>query len=197
MSEKKLKNAVKQIKLPENSKQRMIQKLDLISQEENVFQAEPARLPVFRYLLTGMTACALVAISVGGLFHLASMRSVNSNRQFSPSGNIVLDNAILDFSNQEAYFVTKESETQYFNLSESETQDYLENLQVFLTNHVDDLQTDYLASYTDYFILYLKSRDYFEFFNDGNHAYILIKNLEEQNYCLEITIEDYENFKAM
>ncbi|MDE5792545.1 MAG: hypothetical protein K2H66_03370, partial [Oscillospiraceae bacterium] len=119
MSEKKLKNAVKQIKLPENSKQRMIQKLDLISQEENVFQAEPARLPVFRYLLTGVTACALVAISVGGLFHLASMRSVNSNRQFSPSGNIVLDNAILDFSNQEAYFVTKESETQYFNLSES------------------------------------------------------------------------------
>ena len=196
MSEKKLKHAVKQIKLPENSKQRMIQKLDLISQEENVFQAEQAKLPIFRYLLTGVATCAFVAISAGGLFHLASMRTETSNQEFS-TGSIVLDNAISDFSNQEAYFVTKESETQYFNLSESETQDYLENLQVFLTNHIDDLQTDYLASYTDYFILYLKNRNYFEFFNDGNYAYIIIKNLEEQNYCLEITVEDYENFKAM
>ena len=197
MNEKNLKNAVKQVKLPEDSKKRIIQKLELISQEENVFQAEPVRLPIFRYLLTGVATCALVAMSAGGLFHLASMRTQNNNSQFSPSGSIVLDNAISDFSNQEAYFITKESGTQYFNLSKSETQDYLENLQVFLTNHVDDLQTDYLASYTDYFILYLKNRNYFEFFNDGNYAYIVIKNLEEQNYCLEITIEDYENFKAM
>ncbi|MDE6707054.1 MAG: hypothetical protein K2K06_03340, partial [Oscillospiraceae bacterium] len=171
MSEKNLKHAVKQIKLPENSKQRMIQKLDLISQEENVFQAEQAKLPIFRYLLTGVATCAFVVISAGGLFHLASMRTETSNQEFS-TGSIVLDNAISDFSNQEAYFVTKESETQYFNLSESETQDYLENLQVFLTNHINDLQTDYLASYTDYFILYLKNRNYFEFFNDGNYAYI-------------------------
>ena len=110
MSEKKLKNAVKQIKLPENSKQRIIQKLDLISQEENVFQAEQAKLPIFRYLLTGVATCAFVAISAGGLFHLASMHTETSNQQFS-TGSIVLDNAISDFSNQEAYFITKESST--------------------------------------------------------------------------------------
>lgn len=194
MNEKKLQNAVKQITLPEESKQKFIRKLDMISQEEHVFQAESTKLPIFRYVITGVVACAVLAVSTGGLFQLTRTQSeIQSEEQFTP-GSEMID---FDFSSEEQiYVITQESDTQYFTVSESDTRNFLEYLQTVLTSHIADFQTEFMVGGSKEFIICLQS-GWFEFWKDGDDIFMLIENFEEQTYCVAISPEEYETMKIM
>ncbi|MDE6729673.1 MAG: hypothetical protein K2J71_02725 [Oscillospiraceae bacterium] len=198
MNEKDLQNAVKKIKLPEESRKNMIQKLELLSREEHVFQAEPARLPIFRYALSGVMACAIIAVSVGGLLQLTRTPS-ESQSQFAPGGSIAFDNPDNSDENR-IYAIMQESAKQYFTINESDTRELLECLQNTLASRVSDFQTDFMVGGKKEFIICAKS-SWLEFWNDGNITAVVIKQSqnsdEMQTYCLEISQAEYDSIKAL
>ncbi|MDE5754792.1 MAG: hypothetical protein K2H89_09680, partial [Oscillospiraceae bacterium] len=206
MNEKDLQNAVKAITLSEESKQKISRKLEILSEENHVFQAEPARLPIFRYVLTSVMACAIIAVSVGGFLQLTRTPS-ESQSQFAPGGSIAfydpdaqtLSDSDLSGENR-IYVIMQESDKQYFTINESDTRELLECLQNTLASRVSDFQTDFMVGGKKEFIICAKS-SWLEFWNDGNITAVVIKQSqnsdEMQTYCLEISQAEYDGIKAL
>ena len=68
MNDKDLKNTINNIRLPEESKERMIRNLEKMTPEEYVFDVEPAKTPVLRYAMTAIAACAVLAVTAAGVY---------------------------------------------------------------------------------------------------------------------------------
>lgn len=76
MNGKELKKSINSILLPEESKERIISKLEKIApnevsqtnSEEYIFNVEPAKKPIINYAMTIISACAVLAVSVIGIY---------------------------------------------------------------------------------------------------------------------------------
>ncbi|MDE5768014.1 MAG: hypothetical protein K2H82_01370, partial [Oscillospiraceae bacterium] len=208
MNEKELQNAVKEITLPEESKKNIIRKLELLSREEHVFQAEPARLPIFRYALSGVMACAIIAVSAGGLLHLTRTPS-ESQSQFAPGGSIQDYNsqnlsALEQSGTPRLYAILPESDnqnfTQYCSLSDSDTSALLDALQTTLASRAsDDFKTTFMVGGNKEFIICAEN-NWLEFWKEDDSIAIIIQHLEnseKQSYCIGISPEEYDSIKAL
>ena len=206
MNEKDLQNAVKAITLSEESKQKISRKLELLSREEHVFQAEPARLPIFRYALSGMMACAIIAVSVGGLLQLTRTPS-ESQSQFEPGESMAFydpDAQTLfdsDLSGENRiYAIMQESDKQYFSISESDTLALRDALQTTLASRAsEDFKTTFMVGGNKEFIICTEN-SWLEFWKDADSIAIIIQYFEDsekQSYCIGISPEEYDRIKAL
>ncbi|MDE7122330.1 MAG: hypothetical protein K2O42_09235 [Oscillospiraceae bacterium] len=212
MNEKELQNAVKEIKLPEESRKNIIRKLESLSGksgEEFIFHAEPARLPIFRYALSGVMACAIIAVSAGGLLQLTRTPS-ESQSQFAPGGSIQDYNSQnLSASEQSStprlYAIFPESDKQYSikqycSLSDSDTSALLDALQITLASRdSDDFKTTFMVGGKKEFIICAEN-NWLEFWKEDNTISVLIQHLENsemQSYCIGISPEEYNSIKAL
>ncbi|MDE6087542.1 MAG: hypothetical protein K2G25_04080 [Oscillospiraceae bacterium] len=199
MNEKDLQNAVKAITLSEESKQKISRKLELLSREEHVFQAEPARLPIFRYALSGVMACAIIAVSAGGLLHLTRTPS-ESQSQFAPGGSISQN---LSDENR-IYAILPESDhqnfTQYCSFSESDTCALMDALQTTLADRPsEDFKTTFMVGGNKECIICTEN-NWLEFWKEDNNIAVIIQHLEnseKQSYCIGISPEEYDRIKAL
>ncbi|MBQ4466548.1 MAG: hypothetical protein II916_11435, partial [Oscillospiraceae bacterium] len=82
--EEQLNHAVRTIRMPEDARHRLSAKIASLPEDGEVYQAEVEKTPVIRYLLTGLAACAMLAVTGLGIWQISRARPlINPAAQLS------------------------------------------------------------------------------------------------------------------
>lgn len=103
MNDQELKNMINKIRLPEESRERIIRNLERIQPEEYVSDIEPVKPPILRYMMTAIAACAVLAVTAGGVY-------ISHRGGFNPASEVVEDREAIisngfDFSESALFAV--------------------------------------------------------------------------------------------